>query len=206
MPRLSKPETRPFPNSLTNRLRQAVAVVRAGGIIAYPTEAVYGLGCDPLNTRALEALLALKQRPWHKGLIVIAADLAMLEPLLQPLDAEVRQRITATWPGPVTWVLPAQAWVPELLRGRHPGLAVRVTAHPLAQALCQAWGGPLVSTSANRSRQPPARSALQVRQRLGDEIDFLLAGEVDRAAQPSEIRDGLTGAVIRPGTGEKERT
>jgi len=206
MRRPSRPRTRPSRNNLANRLRQAVATIRAGGIVAYPTEAVYGLGCDPFDRAAVEALLALKRRSPAKGLILIADDFAVLEPLLLPLEVPLRRRILATWPGPVTWVLPARPWVPRWLRGQHDTLAVRVPGHPLARALCRAWGGPLVSTSANRSRQPPARTALQVRQRLGRGVDFLLGGEVDRTARPSEIRDGLSGAVIRPGRAAKGAT
>ena len=179
------------------RLHAAARVVRAGGLIAYPTEAVYGLGCDPRDERAVRRLLVLKRRSMHKGLILIAADLAQLEPFLQPLTHADRARLAATWPGPRTWLVPARPTTPCWLRGRHDTLAVRVTAHPLAAALCRACGRPLVSTSANRSGRPPAHTALAVRRQLGRDLDYLLPGPTGGAVKPTEIRDLRTGLVVR---------
>lgn len=180
------------------RLRAAARVVKSGGLIAYPTEAVYGLGCDPRNEGAVRRLLALKHRPMRKGLILIAADFTQLAPFLQPLAATDRALIAATWPGPHTWLIPARSDTPRWLRGRHDTLAVRVTAHPLAAALCRICGHPLVSTSANRSGRPPARTALAVRRQLGEKaIDYLLTGSTGGAAQPTEIRDLRTGRRVR---------
>jgi L-threonylcarbamoyladenylate synthase len=167
-----------------------------GAVIAYPTEAVYGLGCDPWDACAVRRILEIKRRPEHKGLILIAADFSQLEPFVEPLEASVMSRIWPTWPGPVTWLLPARSVTPHWLTGRHDTLAVRVTAHPLAAALCRT-AGPLVSTSANRGGHPPARSALQVRLRLDGDVDDILAGDCGGRAQPSTIRDGRTGEVIR---------
>lgn len=174
------------------------SVLRNGGIVAYPTEAVYGLGCDPRNKQALLRLLEIKQRDPHKGLILIAASFDQLAPYLTALDDNTRARILPTWPGPATWLLPARDDVSPLLRGAHHTLAVRVTAHPLAAALCRAFGGALVSTSANRSTVPPARTAQQVRADLGANLDDILDGEVGPLANPTEIRDGATGTVLRP--------
>lgn len=181
------------------RLRAAARAVRDGGLIAYPTEAVYGLGCDPLDERAVRRLLALKRRSIYKGLILIAADFAQLEPFLQPLTVSERERLAATWPGPHTWVIPARTSTPRWLRGRHDTLAVRVTAHPLAAALCRVCGHPLVSTSANLSGRPPARTALAVRRQLGRALDYLLAGPTGGAAKPTEIRDLRSGRSFRGG-------
>lgn len=181
------------------QLRTAVRLLRAGDVLAYPTEAVFGLGCDPLNEAAVQRVLAIKGRPVAKGLILIAADFADLEPFVKPLTAEQQARLNATWPGPVTWLLPVRPTTPAWLRGRHDTLAVRVTAHPVAAALCAAWGGALVSTSANLSGQPPARSALAVRRRLGRRVDRVVPGAVGGAARPSEIRDLRSGRVVRPG-------
>lgn len=180
-----------------NRLRIAARVVRAGGLIAYPTEAVYGLGCDPHDESAVKRLLALKQRSVCKGLILIAADFAQLEPFLQPLAPLDRARLDATWPGPHTWLIPARSTVPRWLRGRHDTLAVRVTAHPLAAALCRACGQPLVSTSANLSGRPPARTALAVRRQFGRSLDVLLTGPLGTATKPTPIRELRTGRVVR---------
>lgn len=181
------------------QLAQAVRVLRAGGIVAYPTEAVYGLGCDPLDGYAVQRLLNLKQRPADKGLILIAARFDQLEPYLLPLTAAQRKRILPTWPGPNTWVLPCRPETPFWLRGRHDSLAVRVTAHPGSAALCTAWGGALVSTSANVSTLPPARSALRVRHQFGDDLDYLLPGALGGARQPTRIRDGVSGRTLRAG-------
>lgn len=181
------------------RVRSAVRVIRSGGIIAYPTEAVYGLGCDPRNEQSVRRLLALKRRPLHKGLILIAADFSQLVPFLLPLDPGDRATLAATWPGPYTWLVPARTDTPRWLRGRHDTLAVRVTAHPLAAALCRACGHPLVSTSANFSRRPPARTALAVRRQLGNAIDALLSGPTGGAAKPTAICDLRTGRQVRSG-------
>ncbi len=179
------------------RLRTIARTIQVGGIVAYPTEAVYGLGCDPGNESAVRRLLAIKRRAMHKGLILIAADFAQLAPFLLPLSPADQARIAATWPGPYTWLIPACADTPRWLRGRHDTLAVRVTAHPLAAALCRACGHALVSTSANFSGRPPARTALAVRRQLGRAIDALLPGPVGGAAKPTEIRDLRSGRQVR---------
>ncbi len=169
----------------------------AGGIVAYPTEAVFGLGCDPANTEAIARLQALKGRDAGKGLILIAHELTALEPWLGPLDESIRARVEPTWPGPVTWLLPAAAAVPRLLKGDHDTLAVRVTAHPTAAALCRAWGGPLVSTSANPAGGEPARSADAVHALFGGDVDVVVEGTVGGLERPTPIRDGRTGETLR---------
>jgi len=176
----------------------AASILRSGGIVAYPTEAVYGLGCDPLNKQTVQRVLEIKQRDPHKGLILIAASFEQLAPYLAELDDNTRARILPTWPGPATWVLPARDDISPLLRGAHHTLAVRVTAHPLAAALCRAFGGAVVSTSANRSGTPAARTAQQVRAELGANLEYILEGAVGALANPTEIRDGATGALLRP--------
>ena len=181
------------------RLRAVARAVRSGGLIAYPTEAVYGLGCDPRNERAVRRLLALKRRSAHKGLILIAADFAQLAPFLRPLTPAELGRLHTSWPGPHTWLVPARSGTPRWLRGRHDTLAVRVTAHPLAAALCRVCGHPLVSTSANLSGRPPARSALAARRQLGRHLDALLPGPTGGAAQPTAIRNLRTGRTVRGG-------
>lgn len=182
-------------------LRQAARVLYAGGLIAYPTEAVYGLGCDPANGTAVARLLELKQRPIEKGLILIASKMDQLEPYIdwQALNEAQRARILQSWPGPYTWLIPALPRAPVWLRGQHASLAVRITAHPIAAALCGAAGSALVSTSANLSGHRPARSALEVRQALGDRLDYILPGTVGGATNPSTITDAVTGRVVRAG-------
>jgi L-threonylcarbamoyladenylate synthase len=180
------------------KIKRAADVIVSGGIVAYPTEAVYGLGCDPFNAETVLRLLQLKGRALEKGLIVVAAEIEQLEPLVRfPSDA-VRRKIAATWPGPVTWVLPASQGVPVYLTGAHHTLAVRVSAHPTVQALCREIDQPLVSTSANRESLPPARSALAVRRIFGQNVDFVVHGAIDRRANPTEIRDAQSGQILRP--------
>lgn len=180
-------------------LRRAAQILRAGGVIAYPTEAVFGLGCDPYNLDAVARVLDIKQRDWRKGLILVAADFAQVEPFVQPLSQEIEQRIFPTWPGAMTWLLPVRPTVSPLLRGTHNSLAVRVSSHPVVADLCRLWGAPLVSTSANLSQQKPAVTRLQVQQRLGGWVDDIVPGYVGQHRKPSEIRDALSNRVLRAG-------
>lgn len=177
-------------------LARAVACLRAGGLIAYATEAVWGLGCDPFNDSAVARLLALKQRDAAKGLILIAADIEQIRPWLGGLNARQQEAVLASWPGPYTWIVPAPH-APACLRGQHSGLAVRVSAHAGVQALCRAWGGALVSTSANRSGEPPLADAQALRAAFGPALDYILPGALGGDARPSEIRDAVSGAVLR---------
>ena len=178
-------------------LQKAVRVLHRGGLIAYPTEAVYGLGCLPWERRAVERLLDAKRRSWRKGLSLIAASLEQLEPLVEfpagALAAEVRR----SWPGPVTWVLNAKPGIPFWLTGGRDTLAVRVTGHTLSRRLCESAASPLISTSANRSGRPPLRRALHVRREFGTSVDYVLKGELGGEAKPTMIRDGRSGAVLR---------
>lgn len=182
--------------SSASSLHEAIAALREGGVIAYPTEAVWGLGCDPFNEAAVRRLLDLKQRPDSKGLIIIAASIAQITPWLAGLTPAQRAAVEATWPGPYTWIVPAPD-APRWLRGEHDGLAVRVSAHPGVVALCRAWGGPLVSTSANRSGEPPLADASALAREFGDGLAVIVPGALGGDARPSEIRDALTGVVLR---------
>lgn len=181
-------------------LQQATHILDAGGIIAYPTEAIYGLGCDPLLESAVLRLCAIKQRPLEKGLILIASDFKQLKPFLAKLDKKLKRKVKKSWPGPTTWLLPAHPGTPHWLCGAHSTIAVRVTAHPVAAALCRAFGSPLVSTSANLSLHPAARTPLRVQQIFGDQIDMVVHGATGDLQRPTEIRDGSSGKIIRPGS------
>ena len=178
---------------------QAVDCLRAGAVIAYPTEAVYGLGCDPDDEAAVRSILELKSRPASAGLILIADEYARFERWVGPVRAADLARARAAWPGPVTWLFPRAESVPDWLAGTHPTIALRVTAHPLCRALCAAWGGPIVSTSANPRGADPARSAAQVEAYFGDALCGTVEGELGAGLQPSEIRDLATGRVLRGG-------
>lgn len=179
----------------------AARVLRDGGVIAYPTEAVWGLGCDPFDQAAVQRLLDIKQRPASKGMIVIAASPEQAWPHLcwNELPEDRRAAILASWPGPNTWLIPCAATVPAWLRGAHDTLAVRVTDHPVAAALCRAFGGLVVSTSANRASAPPVRHIDELEPGLLAQLDGWVAGETAGLANPSTIRDARTGAVLRAG-------
>lgn len=181
----------------TLHIKEACRALNAGGVIAYPTEAVWGLGCEPLNEYACLKLMLLKQRDISKGVILIASDFEQLLPYLAHVPPKKLEAARATWPGPATWIVPASTRVPSWLTGGRDTLAVRVTAHPVASALCRAYGGALVSTSANVSGRPPARSALQVRARLGHGLAYVLAGELGGRKSPTPIRDLITGKLLR---------
>ena len=178
-------------------LRNAVRALRAGGVIACPTEAVWGLSCDADNAEAVAHLLALKKRPVAKGLILVAASEQQLEFLLHDLSAPQRQSLAETWPGPATWLIPHHNRVPPWIRGEHATVAVRVSAHPVVSALCKAWGGPLVSTSANRAGATPAREAFQVQRYFGNELAYILAGRIGQSGRPTTIRDLASGDIVR---------
>jgi L-threonylcarbamoyladenylate synthase len=177
--------------------RSTIRHLRQGGIIAYPTEAVYGLGCDPLNRHAVERLLALKQRPKAKGFSMIASKFEQIEPYVDLPRLLRLERILATWPGPVTWVMPAGQWVPAWLRGEHASVAVRVTAHPLAAELCRAFGGPLVSTSANPHGRTPARTPLEVRRSFPSAPILIVHGATGQQTSVTAIYDALSGRRLR---------
>lgn len=183
-------------------MEQAVDVIACGGVVAYPTEYCFGLGCDPRNTQALAKVLRIKRRERSMGMILIAGNVVQLSPFLHPelfaSESHLLDEAQGTWPGPVSWLLPAHRDVHPLVRGNHEKLAVRVTAHHLAARLCLAARMALVSTSANHHGQQPARSADQVKLMFGDAVDYVLPGRVGYAAGPSELREAGTGRVLRP--------
>lgn len=181
------------------RLQQAVDALRRGGVIACPTEAVWGLGCDPFDEATVLRLLAIKGREAGKGLLLVAADAAQLEGLVdwKALPADRREAVLASWPGAHTWVLPATERVPRWITGDHDGVAARVTAHPLLGALCRAFGGPLVSTSANAAGAPPARSESELGSALRAALDAVLPGATGGLERPTPIRDARSGLTLR---------
>lgn len=186
-------------NWLANpKLRRCVPWLDAGGVIAYPTEAVWGLGCDPADQAAVHSVLALKQRPVEKGLILVAADMWQLEFLVWDLPAQLQDKLRQSWPGPNTWLIPHHERVPAWVTGRHPTVAVRVSDHPVVAALCSAFGGPLVSTSANPQGLPAARSQLAVRRYFRGQPLRYAPGVVGRRQSPSQIRDLISDQLVRP--------
>jgi len=180
-------------------ISNAITALHQQQVIAYPTEAVFGLGCDPLNEEAVQRLLNIKQRPIEKGLILIAADLSQLDDYvdLSKLTAEQINKIKQTWPGPATWVMPAKAQVPKWLTGQFDSIAVRVSAHSTVQTLCLAFGGPITSTSANLTGLSPCVTAAEVVNQLGPLLGAIVDEPVGELAQPTAITDAITGKVYR---------
>lgn len=175
----------------------ALKALHKGGVIAYPTEAVYGLGCDPGNPLALQRILDIKAREANKGFILIAASQDQLTPYLATILPAWQAQLDAAWPGPVTFVLPAASTVSPLLSGQRDTLAVRVSAHPLVAQLCNAYGGAIVSTSANLSGQPALNTGQDVQRVFADSIDAIIDGHVGQLSSPTQIIDARTGQRLR---------
>jgi L-threonylcarbamoyladenylate synthase len=183
--------------SIHPRVQYAARQMRFGGVVAYPTEAVWGLGCNPFDELAVTELLALKKRPVQKGLILVAASFQMFAPFLDHLDDLQRQRLKNSWPGPVTWLVPANGLIPYWISGNFTSVALRVTDHPVAAGLSRAFGGPIVSTSCNPQGREPARDIHRVHRYFGNQLSAITSGTVGKRKNPSEIRDLLTGDIVR---------
>ncbi|MBV7315558.1 L-threonylcarbamoyladenylate synthase [Shewanella sp. NIFS-20-20] len=179
----------------------SVSLLQQGGVIAYPTEAVYGLGCDPDNAAAVEKILAIKQRPWQKGLILVAANTEQLHDFVDfsQLSQQQLAFVTSHWPGPFTFIMPTLPSTSTLLRGEFNSIAVRISAHRVVQELCLALGKPLVSTSANLAGEPPVVLATDIVEQFNGKVDALIVGELGGSEQPSTIMDAITGRVLRQG-------
>lgn len=179
-------------------IHQSVRAIRRGGVIAYPTEAVWGLGCDPYNEEAVLKLLNIKRRPMHKGLVLVAADLSQIDFLLEDLNPEEYDKVTANWPGPFTWILPDKSnRIPGWVKGNHSAVAVRVSAHSAVKKLAEEYGSYIISTSANPAAYEPARDILRVKTYFGNKLDYVLPGSLGDSAQPTQIRDLKSDRLVR---------
>lgn len=180
-------------------INQAAQCLRDGKIIAYPTEAVYGLGCNPENEDAVLRLLAMKSRPVSAGLILIADRFDRFESYTRPVSDLLLKRAMSTWPGPVTWLFPSAGTTPAWLTGKHATIALRVTAHPVCRALCAEFQSAIVSTSANPSGFEPARSGAEVLDYFGSGVCGIVEGALGGGESPSEIRNLENDGVVREG-------
>lgn len=176
-----------------------VDVFHQGGIIAYPTEAVFGLGCDPDNEQAINKLLALKNRSKDKGLILLAGNYSQVLPYIDDsaIPQDKRFTILSRWPGPITQILPANKNISHLISGTFSSVAVRITNHPDIVELCRQTGKPIISTSANLSGEPTAHTWQEVEQQFSQQLDYILRGQTLGLTKPSTIINALSGAVIR---------
>jgi L-threonylcarbamoyladenylate synthase len=177
-------------------IRRIRAYLARGGVIAYPTESCFGLGCDPRNARAVERILRLKGRPRQKGLILIGSEVGQFRAFLAPLPAEIASGLTDWWPGPTTLLLKRRHGCPRWLTGKHDKMAVRVTAHPEAARLCRFLGTALVSTSANRSGRRSLKTSTECRRQFGAKV-LVLEGRIGKRDRPSTILDPVNGGVVR---------
>ncbi len=182
------------------KIQQAVRCLKGGGLVAYPTESVYGVGCDPFNVDAVYRLLALKHRDEAKGLILVAANRHQVKTLLPDLsDQQLNFLEQSSLAEPLTGLLADENDdIPPWIKGRHSRVAIRISRHPMVQELCLLFGGAIVSSSANITGFPSAKSPLQVRQQLQSGLDYLLVGPLGGARKPSRIQDLCSNTIIRP--------
>ena len=175
---------------------KAAQILSSGGVIAYPTEGVFGLGCLPSDDEAVQRLLEIKQRSPSKGLILLAANASQFDDWislpagisLPPPDPDK----------PITWIVPAGEKAGDRIQGDNAGIAVRITTHPVAKAICEAARSPIVSSSANLSGQPVAEDQASLQQQFGSLVDYIVPAPCGPSAGPSQIRDLLSGDVLRP--------
>ncbi|MEE9309423.1 MAG: Sua5/YciO/YrdC/YwlC family protein [Cocleimonas sp.] len=179
---------------ITKKTHDINEVFQSGGTFAYPTEAVYGLGCDPDNEEAIQKILLLKNRPVNKGLILIASDFSQVEKYLKPLNKSQQE---FTVPSETTYIFPALDSAPKWLTGDFNSLAIRISKHPVVRELCKTLDSALVSTSANLSGQTPAKTAIEVSDQFGDQLDAILDGKLGDLLTPTVIRDSISGEIIR---------
>ncbi|MGI0118539.1 Sua5/YciO/YrdC/YwlC family protein [Zooshikella sp. RANM57] len=177
-------------------IKQAASALMMGEVIAYPTEAVWGLGCDPWQEEAVHQVLKIKERPIHKGLIIVAANLKQVAPLIDPLSTQQQETLQSSWPGHITWLIPdPNNWLPSWIKGDFTTVAVRVSAHPIVNQLCLEFGKPIVSTSANKAGELPLDA--QGMQRLGASLGGIVSGSLGDQLKPSVIKDLASGNVVR---------
>lgn len=184
---------------IEQELSPEILALKKGLLIIYPTEAVWGIGCDPKNSQAFDDLLAAKNRPIHKGVILIAANYDQLLPYVNdkliPMDK--RTEIFSSWPGAVTYLLPASNDAPEYITGGSDLIAVRITTHPTVCRICNEFGGAIVSTSANLSGQPTAETLAEVQKVFEKKVSVYVNEPLGKNKKPSKIINGITGEIIR---------
>jgi L-threonylcarbamoyladenylate synthase len=174
-------------------------IFNEGGVFAYPTEAVFGLGCDPDNDNAIQKLLLIKQRTADKGLILLAGNYSQLLPYIDEAAIPKQKRLkhSLEWPAGITFIYPAKNNLSKLLTGKFNSIAVRITTQPDVVALCSQVNKPIVSTSANLSQKLPATLWQDIDPLLVNELDLVIKGHTLGYNQPSKIIDVLTGDIIR---------
>ncbi|MFA9487758.1 MULTISPECIES: Sua5/YciO/YrdC/YwlC family protein [unclassified Mannheimia] len=183
-----------------NNFLDIVNQLKQEEVVAYPTEAVFGLGCNPQSEKAVRKLLALKQRPEEKGLILLASDLKYLQPYIDEsrMTEQAWQQLNQIGEQAITWIVPVKKSVPSYLTGKFDSIAVRLCNVPSVAELCKATGFALTSTSANLTDKPPCRNAQEVQAQFGEDFPVLNAETLGRE-NPSEIRDIFSQQIFRQG-------
>ncbi len=176
---------------------KACEVIRAGGLLVYPTESVYGIGCNPNNTTALKKLLNLKKRSPEKGFILVASDFSMFKDFVKPLPKDTLERIKKHWSEPVSWVVPAVDHCPKLLTGNRNTLAIRVSAYPFIQAMCKQLGHAITSTSANISGSDPITQVNGLIAEFANDVDYIVPLSLEKQNSPTPLFDALSGKRLR---------
>lgn len=179
----------------------SASIIRAGGIVAFPTETSYGLAVDPFNTTALDRLFTLKQRPPSKPVLVIVDRLERLIDLVSTVPAAYEPLINRFWPGPLTLIFPALPMLPGLLTAGTDTIGVRISSHRLAARICRQAGGAVTATSANVSGEQPACGPAEIQAMFGNRVDAIVDGGVLVQTAPSTIVHELNGQLrlIREG-------
>ncbi len=182
-------------------IQTAVDVICQGGLVALPTETVYGLAADAQNPAALEKIFLAKGRPADHPLIVHLADITQLFDWATDISAQALQLAQTFWPGPLTLILNKASHVSDLITGGQTTIGIRIPAHPVAQAFLRAWGGGVAAPSANRFGRLSPTTAEAVFEELGDRVDYILAGGQCGVGVESTIVDvsGVTPRILRPG-------
>ena len=178
------------------RAPQLAALLSAGAVVACPAEGVWGLSCNPFDEGAVRDLLTMKQRSASKGLIIVGANSEVFTDVISGLSSGQQDMILGSWPGPNTWLVPHRGFFPSWVTGDSDQVAIRVTSAPALTALCDAFGGPLVSTSANPAGLPPPHSMWELRRYFGATLPAL-PGTIDPLGKPSTIRCVEDGRVVR---------
>jgi len=180
------------------KLEQQARAIARGAVFAYPTDTIWGLGCHPMIESAVDRLQQIKQRSYHKGLILLSAKTEYLSAYLSTETlAQLNQRISSANPHPTTWICPPSRRCPGYLLGRFNSIAVRISNHDPGYRLSHYLKSPLISTSANISGHPHARNSLQIHRHFQSRLDFIIDGFNSGSQQPSQIRELLDGKIIR---------
>jgi len=174
----------------------AVEYLKNGKIIAYPTETVFGIGCDPYKKDSVNRIFEIKKRPLVKKFILIASSYEQLTDVVNM--EKITDEVLKSWPGPNTWLVPPNKKLPEWLINKDNGLiAVRVSKNSAVKEMCEKFGKPIISTSANLYDSEALRNYEEVEKVFSETIDYLVIGETSKQKKPSTIKNMLTGEVIR---------